>query len=251
MLQLSELSPGIPLDGPLIAPLAPWDNYTRGSFLLSVKGAPEVLMPRCSHVLDPFGGPPIAISPVIRDRIADVQENWSRTGQRVLLLARRIIRDNWLEKATDRQSEEFAEVVEEYNRDLIIVGLVGLIDPLKSDIKHTVKLVLGPISIIRVVTYPSFRLAFAAVLESASLSSPVLLASFMSFQLLLIIPCLEQVIILQLRFPSPAKPVSSPIPRKFIVSQTSRSITRNKSNPTTPIVTFKNSRVSSSLAPNL
>ena len=139
MLQLSELSPAIPLDGPLIAPLAPWDNYTRGSFLLSVKGAPEVLMPRCSHVLNPSGGSPIPISTSIRETITNVQENWSRTGQRVLLLARRIVRDNWLENATDRQSQEFAEVVEEYNRDLIIVGLVGLIDPLKSDIKHTVR----------------------------------------------------------------------------------------------------------------
>ena len=146
MLQLSELSPAIPLDGPvIIAPLASWDNYIHGSFLLSVKGAPEVLMPRCSHVLDPSGGPPIPISASIRESITNVQENWSRTGQRVLLLARRIVRDTWLEKeiASGRSSnsQEFAEIVEEYNRDLIIVGLVGLIDPLKPDIKHTVRLV--------------------------------------------------------------------------------------------------------------
>ena len=143
MLQLSELSPAIHPDElpSVIAPLAPWDNYTRGSFLLSVKGAPEVLMPRCSHVLDPSGGPPIPISASIRESITNVQENWSRTGQRVLLLARRIVRDSWLEKETERNSQEFADVVEEYNRDLIIVGLVGLIDPLKPDIKHTVRLV--------------------------------------------------------------------------------------------------------------
>ena len=141
MLQLSELSPGVNLDGPVIAPLAPWDNYTPGSFLLTVKGAPEVLMPRCAYVLDPSGGPPIAISGSIRESITNIQENWSRTGQRVLLLARRIVHDKWLENEPDRNSQEFAEVVEEYNRDLIIVGLVGLIDPLKPDIKHTVRLV--------------------------------------------------------------------------------------------------------------
>lgn len=183
MLQLSELSSAIPLDGPLISPLAPWDNYTRGSFLLSVKGAPEVLIPRCSHVLDPSGGPPISISTAIRERITDVQERWSRTGQRVLLLARRIVRDNWLEKATDRQSEEFAEVVEEYNRDLIIVGLVGLIDPLKPDIKHTVRSVSVPISSSDNGSDLRFlSVVFAAVLESASSSSPVFLVSFIFFQ---------------------------------------------------------------------
>ena len=145
MLQLSELSPAISLNGPPVPPLAPWDNYTRGSFLLSVKGAPEILMPRCSHVLGPAGGAPIPISPAIRERIRDIQEKWSRMGQRVLLLARRIVHDDWLRRTTDRQSEEFAEVVEEFNRDLIIVGLVGLINPLKPDIKHTVRSVnLGP-----------------------------------------------------------------------------------------------------------
>ena len=99
-------------------------------------------MPCCSHVLNPSGGLPIPISTSICETITNIQENWSRTGQQVLLLACRIVRDNWLENATDCQSQEFTEVVEEYNRDLIIVGLVGLIDPLKPDIKHTVRSVL-------------------------------------------------------------------------------------------------------------
>jgi sodium/potassium-transporting ATPase subunit alpha len=144
MLQLSELSPAVPLDGPPVPPLAPWDNYTRGCFLLSVKGAPEVLMPRCTHVLGPGGSVPMPLSPTIREHITDIQENWSRNGQRVLLLARRIVQDDWLTQATDRQSEEFAEVVEEFNRDLIIVGLIGLINPLKPDIKRTVRSVSVP-----------------------------------------------------------------------------------------------------------
>ena len=174
MLQLSELSQSIPLDGPVIAPLASWDNYTRGSFLLCVKGAPEVLMPRCSYVLDPSGGPPIPMSASIRESIANVQENWSRSGQRVLLLARRIVHDKWLETETDRNSQEFAEVVEEYNRDLIIVGLVGLIDPLKPDIKRTVRSV-SVLILLLTCTVDSIisTLAFAVVLESVSLSSLV------------------------------------------------------------------------------
>ena len=139
MLQLSRLSPSTPLEGPLVAPLAPWDNFTRGSFLLTVKGAPEVLLPYCSHVLNPLGGPPVTLSAREKDRISAVQERWSRQGQRVILLARRIVRDEWLEKSANTQSEEFGTVVDEYMTDLTIVGLVGLIDPLKPDIKHTVR----------------------------------------------------------------------------------------------------------------
>ena len=145
MLQLSELSSPKFLDGPLVPPLAPWDDFTSDCFLLSVKGAPEVLLPRCSHVLGPSGSAPIALTRSIRERIGEIQERWSSTGQRVLLLARRVVRDGWLAKATDRQSEEFSEVVEEFNMDLIIVGLIGLINPLKLDIKHTVKSVSVPV----------------------------------------------------------------------------------------------------------
>jgi len=139
MMQLSRLSPSVPLTGPLVAPLAPWDNFVHGSFLLTVKGAPEVLLPHCSHVLNPLGGAPLPLSAHEKDRISAVQENWSRQGQRVILLARRIVRDEWLEKSANRHSEEFANAVDEYMIDLTIVGLVGLIDPLKPDIKHTVR----------------------------------------------------------------------------------------------------------------
>ncbi|OBZ73885.1 Sodium/potassium-transporting ATPase subunit alpha [Grifola frondosa] len=71
-------------------------------------------------------------------RIAAVQEKWAQDGQRVLLLARRIVKEDLMPKTIDVYSEEFAELVEEFRHDLIIVGLVGLVDPLKSGIKHTV-----------------------------------------------------------------------------------------------------------------
>jgi sodium/potassium-transporting ATPase subunit alpha len=86
-----------------------------------------------------LGGAPIPLSAREKDRISAVQENWSRQGQRVILLARRIVHDEWLEKSANTNSEEYAHVVDEYKTDLTIVGLVGLIDPLKPDIKHTVR----------------------------------------------------------------------------------------------------------------
>ncbi|KAF9481785.1 sodium-potassium ATPase [Pholiota conissans] len=136
MLQLSKLSPTI--QGSMVAPLASWDNFTPGCFLMTVKGAPEVLLPYCSFALNPNGGAPIHLSDEAKERIAAVQDRWSRQGQRVLLLARRVVRDQFLEKSVDTNSEEFGQAVDNYMTDLIVVGLVGLIDPLKPDIKHTV-----------------------------------------------------------------------------------------------------------------
>lgn len=144
MLQLSKLAPGTPIEAENpVAPLAPWDNFTDDLFLLTVKGAPEVLLPFCTHTLNPQGGTPVLLSGWEKDRIAAVQEKWSRQGQRVILLARRIVRDEYLLKAKDSQSEEYGEAVDEYMTGLIVVGIVGLMDPLKPDIKHTVRYVFS------------------------------------------------------------------------------------------------------------
>lgn len=139
MLILSKLAPSVSLDDGLVAPLAPWDEFTPTSFLLTSKGAPEILLPRCSFVLDPEGGAPIPINTSICEKICAIQERWAGNGQRVLLLARRIIKGECLTHV-DPHSEEFSALIEEYHRDLVIVGLVGLIDPLKPDIKDTVKI---------------------------------------------------------------------------------------------------------------
>ncbi len=65
--------------------------------------------------------------------------------------------DVYLSKAKDSQSEEFGEAVDEYMSGLTVVGIVGLMDPLKPDIKHTVR-------------YASFFLVVFAQISSQRLS---------------------------------------------------------------------------------
>jgi sodium/potassium-transporting ATPase subunit alpha len=72
MLQLSKLSPSV--QGSMVAPLVPWDKFSPECFLMTVKGAPEVLLPFCSYVLSPNGGAPIRISDEGKERIAAVQD---------------------------------------------------------------------------------------------------------------------------------------------------------------------------------
>lgn len=59
----------------------------------------------------------------------------------MLLLARRIVQDEYLEKFANRQPEDYGDVVEDYINDFIVVRLVGLMDPLKPDIRQTVRYV--------------------------------------------------------------------------------------------------------------
>ena len=114
-------------------------DFEDDDFLLTVKGAPDVLYQRCSSVVDPAGGPPIILDEAAMTSILKVQEKWAAQGRRVLLLARRTISRDQLSKDILPQSQEFADMINELNRDLTIVGLVGLIDPLKEDIVHTVR----------------------------------------------------------------------------------------------------------------
>ncbi|KAF8987235.1 sodium-potassium ATPase [Cyathus striatus] len=140
MLKLSMLSPDTPLN---TAPLASWDKFSKNDFLLTVKGAPEVLMHRCTFAINPSGGPPIPMTTEIQERISAVQEEWAGSGKRVLLLARKVIPEVELPSLDDKFTDDFIDAVEAHNDGLVFVGLAGLIDPLKPDIKRTVQICRG------------------------------------------------------------------------------------------------------------
>jgi sodium/potassium-transporting ATPase subunit alpha len=125
------------------APVASWDYFQKDDYLMMVKGAPDVLLPRCGHVLDPSGGEPTVLSDAALQRIVAVQESWASEGRRVLLLARRIIPSNEIPSKADFHSQAFTELIDELNSDLVIVGLVSLMDPLKPDIVDTVRICRG------------------------------------------------------------------------------------------------------------
>jgi sodium/potassium-transporting ATPase subunit alpha len=71
------------------------------------------------------------------EAIATIQEDFSRSGQRVLLLAKRII--------TSKDKEEIMDLTQLENHlealidNLIVVGLVALVDPPRHDTAETVR----------------------------------------------------------------------------------------------------------------
>ena len=60
-------------------------------------------------------------------------------GHCVLVLAQCMVPPGLLPKDIDPHAESFDELIDELNLELIIVGLVGLINPLKLDIPDTVR----------------------------------------------------------------------------------------------------------------
>lgn len=98
-----------------------------------VKGAPDILMDRATSFLSASG----RVEPLEKSaltQLIDMQEDWSRQGQRVILLAQRPYEAK--NPVGTAQFEE--EMLEESQKDLTILGLVGIIDPPRADISHTV-----------------------------------------------------------------------------------------------------------------
>ncbi len=88
-----------------------------GGVLVLVKGAPDVLLQRCSR------GPRGPLSPADRQRILAANEDLARQAMRVLAVARRELPR--LPKKPDSQSVE---------QDLTFLGLFGLTDPPRKEV---------------------------------------------------------------------------------------------------------------------
>ncbi|CUA71243.1 sodium/potassium-transporting ATPase subunit alpha [Rhizoctonia solani] len=124
--------------GTLPAPLVDSDEFnSQTDYLLTAKGAPDVLYPRCTSIMSPVDGQVLDLTPERLARIVAVQNRWAARGRRVLMLGRRIVRGSELKGPISD------EMIAEVNQDLTIIGLVGLIDPLKEDIIETVRICRG------------------------------------------------------------------------------------------------------------
>lgn len=133
MLKLSKLV-GQSSSSDLPAPLVQSDAFNPATdYLLTVKGAPDVLFPRCGSVLSPTDGEVLDLTPERLERITALQTRWAARGRRVLMLTRKIIRGD------DLKGPIGDDTIAEVNWNLTIIGLVGLIDPLKPDIIETVR----------------------------------------------------------------------------------------------------------------
>lgn len=102
--------------------------------LIFVKGAPDILMSKCTHYVSAETNTVLPLTPEKIMYLNDLQEKWARNGQRVLILCRRFYTPtNHLES-----SELQAEMVSYGVRDLTISGIVGIMDPPRDEIIKTV-----------------------------------------------------------------------------------------------------------------
>ena len=102
---------------------------------IMVKGAPEVLLSRCSYVMQQ--GQPILLTEPGRADIAQRNEALASQALRVLAIATRTMPAATLgiDPSQPASDVELPETVEE---ELVLLGLVGMIDPPRAEVKDAV-----------------------------------------------------------------------------------------------------------------
>ncbi|KAJ7876513.1 hypothetical protein B0H14DRAFT_3083125 [Mycena olivaceomarginata] len=114
----------------------PFATVEKGGYLLAVKGAPDVLIRRCSSFMDPEGKQ-WPLNTDLLAGISAIQEDYAARGQRVLLLAKKTLDRDVSEGHVDANSLE--DYLLATNIDLTVVGLVALVDPPRPETEETIR----------------------------------------------------------------------------------------------------------------
>ena len=100
-----------------------------------IKGAPDILFPSVSFILDlksaavPFNS--------YRPRLSRLQHQWSFEGQRVIAVCKRPLNDVKLPE----DENELAEYLYDEVQDLMPIGVISLRDPPRANMKETVRVI--------------------------------------------------------------------------------------------------------------
>ncbi|KAH8662348.1 putative H /K ATPase alpha subunit [Xylariales sp. PMI_506] len=117
------------------------DSFKSGDLLLTIKGAPDVLIGRCSHFTT-NSGDAHPFDPDMRATMEQVKNLYSSQGKRCILLARKVIRQSEIQNQPG--TNEFDdEMYEHAKTDLTLVGLVAIVDPLRPEIRSVVSTLRG------------------------------------------------------------------------------------------------------------
>ncbi|KAF9141614.1 hypothetical protein BGX30_004475 [Mortierella sp. GBA39] len=143
----------------------------KDSQLVLVKGAPDVLLPYCTSFLSGASNTPQNLSPEWTAELSRIQMTWSRRGQRVLMLCRGRYVPYFAKSATGSSGSGLQEELTRQGlQELCIVGLVGIMDPPRPEIKDTIAACRGAGARFFMVT-GDFGLTAAAIAEQIGLFS--------------------------------------------------------------------------------
>jgi len=129
---------------------------------LMMKGAPDIILPRCDMLLNDQGKA-VPLTNAQRQRIESTKDEWSRQGKRVILLARK-------PTVVPFSANSEKEVLIAAREGLTFVGLVGIVDPPRDEIPEVVRILRGASIRIFMVT-GDYKLTAQAIAEECGIIS--------------------------------------------------------------------------------
>jgi sodium/potassium-transporting ATPase subunit alpha len=137
---------------------------------LVIKGAPDVLINRCSKYINMDGEIQI-LDEQARADIEQIKDQWSSQGKRVILLARKIITKGLLRSHPTSSSFE-SKVMDLAKTGLTFVGIVGIVDPPRDEIPSVMSILRGAGIRIFMVTGDFALTAQAIAAECGIITNP-------------------------------------------------------------------------------
>lgn len=104
--------------------------------LLTIKGAPEILLDRVGFYLG-NAGVSVPLDDIARKAIETTKDEWASQGKRVLLLARKAISRSTFSSEMSEMAWE-SEIQNQAKSGLTLVGLVGIVDPPRPEIPSVI-----------------------------------------------------------------------------------------------------------------
>ncbi|XDG04654.1 hypothetical protein ABKA04_004269 [Annulohypoxylon sp. FPYF3050] len=144
------------------------DTFHTGDVLLTIKGAPDVLINRCSSFVN-NAGDVFPFDDEVRASFENVKNTYSSQGKRCILLARKVIRQGELRHQSGTSQFE-DEITEQAKSGLTLVGLVAIVDPLRPEIREVVSTLRGAGIRVFMVT-GDFALTALAIAQDAGIVS--------------------------------------------------------------------------------
>jgi sodium/potassium-transporting ATPase subunit alpha len=138
----------------------------RSHSLLTIKGAPDVLIGRCSSFITNTGTEQ-PLDAAAETSFEEIKNTYSSQGKRCILLARKIIRKPDI-KSYPGSTEYEHDMTEQAKTGLTLVGLVAIVDPLRPEIRDVVATLRGAGIRIFMVT-GDFALTALAIAQDAGI----------------------------------------------------------------------------------
>ncbi|KAI5460689.1 putative H /K ATPase alpha subunit [Mariannaea sp. PMI_226] len=115
--------------------------FNRDKTLVTVKGAPDILLQRCSSIIMPDGKKERLTSEALSE-VTKMKNEWSSQGRRVILLARKVLdEDKILPDPNSTEMETF--VKNEVQSGLTLVSMLALVDLPRVEIPEVVQTLRG------------------------------------------------------------------------------------------------------------